>query len=162
MGNGTHDTATLRVSSLLRPIEERVANPVFRAVLRSRFHWIVSDWLVLVSYVGCRSGRRYTFPVAYHQLDGAIVAVTPKRETNWWRNIQGPRECRVWLHGREYTATAALVTDKGRDSLLAGYVEDHPLLGRILGVETDPAAPPGRRVDSSHDLAVVRFALDYR
>ncbi|ELY96157.1 hypothetical protein C482_16333 [Natrialba chahannaoensis JCM 10990] len=152
---------SLQVVSLLRRIETRVANPLFRSLLRSRFHWIVSDWLALVSYVGRHSGQRYTFPVAYHQLNGAIIAMTPKRETNWWRNFQKSRECRVWLRGKEYTAMGELADDE-RDSLIAGYVETHGLLGRILGVGTAPAEHPHRPAESNHDIAVVRFVPDHR
>ena len=154
--------SSLRVVSLLQRIEKRVANPLFRSLLRSRFHWIVSDWLALVSYVGRHNGQRYTFPVAYHQLDGAIVAMTPKPETNWWRNFQKSRECRVWLRGKEYTATGELVTDDERDSLIAGYVETHGLLGRILGVDTAPVEHSYRPAESNHDVAVVRFVPDHR
>lgn len=151
-----------RILSVLGAIETHVANPLFRLVLRSRFHRVVSDRLVLVSYVGSRSGRRYTFPVAYHQRDGTIVAVTPKRESNWWRKFQDPRECRVWLRGNEYTVTGELVTDDERELLLAEYVEDHGLLGRMLGVDIDPIARPDQRTESNRDIAVVRFTLDHR
>lgn len=148
----------LWIISSLRKIERRVANPIFRVILRSRFHWIVSGRLTLISYVGCRSGQRYTFPVAYHHLDGAIVAVTPKEETNWWRNFQHVRECRVWLRGKEYSASGKLVTEEERDQLLAGYIESHGLIGRILGVDPVPGEQ-SQSGESDHGLAVVRFAI---
>lgn len=151
----------LRITSLQRAFETRVANPLLKSVLQSRFHWVVSDWLILVSYVGSRSGRRYTFPIAYHQLDGAIVAATPKGESNWWRNFQQPRECRVWLRGTEYTVTGELLTGDERNPLLAEYVENHGLLGRMLGVDTDSTARSDQRVESNPDVAVVRFNLDH-
>ncbi|MFB6170445.1 MAG: nitroreductase/quinone reductase family protein [Haloarculaceae archaeon] len=149
-----------RVSSAQRAIEERLANPLFRSVLRSRFHWVASTWLLLVSYVGRRSGRTYTFPVAYHQLDGAVVAVTPKRESVWWRNFRDARECRVWLRGTEHTATGELVTGPERGRLLGAYFENHGLLGRMLGSEVETGASPDRRAEANRDIAVVRFLLD--
>lgn len=148
--------------SLLRQIEKRVANPLFQWLLRSRVHWLVSGRLALVSYVGRHSGQRYTIPVAYDQVDGAIVATTPKRETNWWRNFQNSRNCRVWLQGKEYSAIGELVTDDDRDSLIAGYVETHSLLGRILGVDIAPAEHSHRPAESNHDVAVVRFIPNHR
>ena len=147
------------VNSLLRNIEKRVANPIFRVSLRSCFHWIVSDRFALISYIGRRSGQRYTFPGAYHRLNGAIVVVTPKGETNWWRNFQEARECFVWLRGKEYTAMVKLVSDEEREPLLVAYVRTHGLLGRILGVNATFEAP-SRPVESINGLAVVRFIID--
>lgn len=152
--------SSFHVSSLQRTFEERVANPLFRVVLQSRFHWLVSNWLVLVSYVGRRSGRQYTFPVAYHHLDDAVVAVTPKGESNWWRNFHEPRECHVWFDGTEHAATGALVTGDERGPLLAEYFETHGLLRRALGGETDQPSSPEQLARANPELAVVRFALD--
>ena len=149
----------LWIISSLQKIERRVANPIFRVILRSRFYWIVSGRLTLISYVGRRSGQRYTFPVAYHPLDGAVVAVTPKEETNWWRNFQHARECRVWLRGKEYNATGTVVTGEECDTLLAGYVDSHGVLGRILGVDPIPEEQ-SQSGESDHGLAVVRFAIN--
>ncbi|WP_458208873.1 hypothetical protein [Haladaptatus sp. NG-SE-30] len=159
-GNASTTQSSLRVSSLQRAIEERIANPLFRSALQSRFHWIVSKWLILVSYVGCRSGRTYTFPVAYRQIDDAVVAVTPKHESNWWRNFHDSRECRVWLRGTEHTATGELVTSDERGLLLGEYFENHRLLGRMLGSDIDSAASPAKLAAANQNLAVVRFTLD--
>lgn len=152
----------LWITSSLRKIESHLANPIIRAILQSRFHWMMSGRLALISYIGHRSERRYTFPVAYHQLDGSIVAVTPKGKTNWWRNFQKSRKCRVWLQGKEYTAIGELVTDDDRDSLVAGYVETHSLLGHLLGIDTARAEHSHRPTGSNHDVAVVRFIPDHR
>ncbi|MFB6135679.1 MAG: nitroreductase/quinone reductase family protein [Halobacteriaceae archaeon] len=148
------------MSRFQRALEERIANPLLRAVLRSRFHWLASEWLLLVSYVGPRSGRPHTFPVAYHRLDGAVVAVTPKRESDWWRNFRDSRDCRVWLRGAERGATGDVVTGAERGALLAEYFESHRLLGRMLGPEVGPGATPDQLADANPDLSVVRFTLD--
>ena len=79
----------------------------------------------LISSVGRHSGQRYTFLVAYLRIDGSIDVVTPKGKINLCRTFQHARECRVWLHGKEYTVTGEIVTDEERDSLLARYVETH-------------------------------------
>ena len=150
----------LWITSSLRKIETHVANPIIRGLLRSRFHWVMSGRLALISYIGHRSGHRYTLPVAYHQLDGSIVAVTPKGKTNWWRNFQHSQVCHVWLGGKEYKATGKIVTDSERESLLAGYIETHGLLGRILGVDSLPEKP-SQTVESDHGLAVIRFDITH-
>ncbi|MFC5969841.1 hypothetical protein ACFPYI_00715 [Halomarina salina] len=162
MGDSHDSGAANRVSSVQRALEERFANPLLRSVLRSRLHWLASRWLVLVSYVGRRSDRRHTFPVAYHRRDGALVAVTPKRETTWWRNFLERRDCLLWHRGEERSATGEVVVGEERADLLAGYVERHRLLARALAVEDGTRSESGGREQRERPFAVVRFALDER
>lgn len=102
----------------------------------------------------------YTFPVAYQQFNDAVVAVTPKQESNWWRNFHDSHECRVLLRGTEHSATGELVTGDERGLLLTEYFESHGLLGRMLGSEIDAASSPDQLAEANRDLAVVRFTPD--
>lgn len=151
MTEPTTDARPQRVSPLQRAVEDRLANPLFRRLLRSRLHWTVSGQLVLVSYVGARSGHRYTFPVLYGRHGDALVAVTPRRESCWWRQFREPRPCTVWLRGTARSATGEVVEDATRERLLAAYRAAHPLAARFLGF--DDGRP-------DRTLAVVRFRLD--
>ncbi|MFB6166545.1 MAG: hypothetical protein ABEJ31_15405 [Haloarculaceae archaeon] len=147
------------MSALQRALEQRVTNPLLRRLLHSPLHWLASRWLVLVSYEGPRSGRRYTFPVAYHRRDGAVVAVTPATESNWWRTFRQPYPARVWLRGRRYETTGERVTGEAAERLLSEYFGTHSLLARLLGFPRDLAAAPAERDRAMRELAVVRFEL---
>lgn len=147
-------------SRIGRTLERRVANPVFRTLLRSRLHWLASRWLALLSYRGRRSERRYTTPVAYARRDGALVVVTLADEANWWTNFRDPHECTLWLRGTPKDATGVVVTDGAeRDALLAEYARDRRLLAPVLGVDGDRT---GRTSDDGtvENVVVVRFDLD--
>ncbi|SFR32253.1 nitroreductase/quinone reductase family protein [Halogeometricum limi] len=147
--------STVRISSLQRLVEARFANPLLRRLLRSPLHWPASRSLVLVSYVGPRSGRRYTFPVVYARVDERLVVVTPGRESRWWRNFRRPRACSVWFRGEERPATGTVVSGDERKQLLGAYGDEHPRFGRRLGV--------GSREEpetAAEELVVVRFAFD--
>jgi hypothetical protein len=148
-----------RVSSLQREIEERVANSLFRSLLRSRLHWLVSNWLVLLSYEGRRSGRRYTFPVAYKRLDNRIVVVTPMRDSNWWKNFQESQECTVWVRGTEYSSNGEIVTDDERTDLIVEYFDTYGIVGQILGFGGNPASSTDQLDQAKRSLAVIRFHL---
>ncbi len=161
MDDDSSNSSAVRVSSFQRAIEARVANPLFRTMLQSRFHWIVSGWLILISYVGPRSGRRYTFPVAFHEDDGTVIVLTPTRESNWWRNFRQARECRIWLRGRKHLATGEVVTEDDRESLLAPFFEKNRLLGRLLGMDSDVTTDSEKRTRPTGQLAVVRFFLEH-
>lgn len=149
-----------RVSTVQRRLEELIANPLLRSLLRSRFHRLASGRLALLSYVGPKTGRRYTFPVAYVRSDDEAIVVTPKRDTDWWRNFQDSRRCTLWLRGTERAAVGTVVTGEDRNSLLVDYFDVHGVLGWMLGFGGDPTASPDRFAEAKRDLAVIRFALD--
>ena len=50
-------------------------NGVVDFVLRSRFHWLLSRGLTLITVTGRRSGRRYTIPVGYLETPDALVVL---------------------------------------------------------------------------------------
>lgn len=154
VGNEDRSRGSVQVSRLQRTVEDRLFNPLLRWLLRSRIHWLGSRWLLLVSYEGRRSGRRYTFPVVYAERNDGLIVVTPKTETTWWRNFATPHPCSVWLRGTGRTAVGEVVRADERSAALATYVEAHGLLGRFFGVST--ATEPG--ADHHEDLVVVRFA----
>jgi hypothetical protein len=82
-------------------------NPLVCAVLRSPAHWLLSPALMLLTVTGRRSGRRYTIPVSYHQLDDCIVVLVAEARTKqWWRNYRSPGPIELRLRGKARSATA--------------------------------------------------------
>lgn len=157
---GETDASQSRVSSLQRGIEERVANPLFRSLLRSPLHWPVSNWLMLLSYTGRRSGRQFTFPVAYKRFAEEIVVVTPMEDGNWWRNFQDRQRCTIWLRGTECSAAGEVITDEERDAMLVEYFDTYGIVGRMLGFGSTPESSTAQLAQAKQDLAVVRITLD--
>jgi len=85
----------------------RTVNPVVRTLLRSPAHPLLSGHLMLLTVTGRRSGRAFTFPVAYSQ-DGDRLTVTldwPDRK-RWWRNLRDGAPVVVELRGDRRTGTA--------------------------------------------------------
>jgi hypothetical protein len=157
--NSRDEASGFRVSSFQRVLEERLANPLLRVLLRSPLHPLASRWLVLVSYEGRRTGRRYTFPAMYDRRDDSVVVVTPVRESTWWKNFVEPRRCAVWLRGTERSVVGELVTGDERRSLLGDYLETHGIVGRLLGLPEAGNRSAERDDRRTDDLAVVRFVL---
>ena len=85
-------------------------NPLVRAVLRSRLHWLASGGLVLLTITGRRSGRQYAIPVGYQERDDAelIVMVSHAHTKQWWRNYEEPGAVGVRLRGRAREGRAPL------------------------------------------------------
>lgn len=86
-----------------------VINPVMRAVLRSPVHFFWSKSLMLITFTGRKSGRRYTTPVRYVRSDGIVRCFT-SAENLWWRNLRGGALVSLRIEGKE-CAYQALAID---------------------------------------------------
>jgi hypothetical protein len=61
----------------------RAINPIICALLRSPLHRLLSEQMLLLTYAGRRSGRRFTLPLGYARLEpvsrrvSSLVGATP-------------------------------------------------------------------------------------
>jgi deazaflavin-dependent oxidoreductase (nitroreductase family) len=126
----------------------RVVNPVLRAVLRSPLHRMLSGSVLLLEYIGRRSGRRYTLPVMYVSApDHLVVAAGDPSSKTWWRNFTfDPQPVSITLHGRRSDCSARSLTagTDERAEAVQAYQQRFPR------VTLDPASPviallPGER-----------------
>jgi hypothetical protein len=78
-------------------------NPLMRRLIaRGRF----GHQLLLLHYVGRRSGRRFDVPAGYSVIDGVVSVLT---NSGWRHNFAGGRDIEVTMHGRRRPAYAVLV-----------------------------------------------------
>jgi hypothetical protein len=96
-------------------IFNRAANPLIKGLLRSPFHPLVSGRLALITVVGRRSGREYTFPVGYSESNGTVLVIVgwPARK-RWWRNLVESAPVRLRLRGVERSGRAVARGDDRR------------------------------------------------
>jgi hypothetical protein len=80
---------------------QRFGNLFVIGLLRSPLHRPASGSLLLITYRGRRSGRRFTIPAMYAERDGALTIFVghPERK-RWWRNLRVGAEVEVRLRGR--------------------------------------------------------------
>jgi len=116
------------------------ANTVVEAILKSPAHPILSRSLVLVHYVGNRTGQEHTLPVQYADTHHGLVVLVGKPETkNWWRNFIQMGQARVLLKGTWTPMTAHAL--RGADDpeavtpLLRAYAQRHPKV--VTSIEGD-------------------------
>lgn len=92
------------------------AKPLIAAILRSPLHPLLSFGLLLISFEGRRTGRRYSFPVGYQRSGETIsVLASRARRKSWWRNFHEPRAVELLVRGR---------TLRGEGRLLPGESEE--------------------------------------
>src|SRR5690349_24649181 len=83
-------------------------NPFVAAILRSPLHGLLSRQLILLTYTGRKTGKRYTIPVGYARDGDALVVFSSR---SWRRTLRGSAPVEVLLQGRRYTGTAVPIED---------------------------------------------------
>jgi deazaflavin-dependent oxidoreductase (nitroreductase family) len=145
----------------------RVANPLVRRILRSRFHGVLSGVLLLLTYRGRRGGRQHTLPVQYAH-DGDTLYVVPGRpgQKTWWRNLRGGAPVEVRLRGQILSGTAEAIGGRDHpDAVAAGltqYLRRFPRAAGMLGVRVpNEGLPDGADIRQAAQRAVlVRITLN--
>jgi hypothetical protein len=119
----------------------RLVNPFVRKmVARGR----LADHVLLLHYVGRRSGRRFDVPAGYHLVDGVVSVFTSSR---WRYNFAGGRDVEVTLRGVRQPARVVLCDDpddvaQACERLIGEFGIDRA--GRRLGLMVNVARAPTR------------------
>jgi hypothetical protein len=94
-----------------------MVNRVVAAVLRSRFHRVLSGHLILLSYTGRRSGRQISLPVGYeaHGPDQLTITVGRPSGKVWWRNLRDVAPVSLVLRGSHMSGVAHSREDQRGD-----------------------------------------------
>ena len=151
-----------------RPLNRRIqafvmgkVNVPMRALLWLPFATPLSGRLMLVSFTGRRSGRRYQQPVSYVQ-DGDTL-LTPGGG-NWKLNLRGDEPIRLRLRGRDVVARPELVSDLDQvERLLQVMTAANPSVGRFVGLRKRPDGRIDRlQLEKAvhYGFRVVRWHLD--
>lgn len=142
-----------------------VLNVPMRALLGLPFATPLSGRLMLVSYTGRKTGKRYRQPVSYVRQGGTPggVLLTPGGG-NWKWNLQGGQLVHLRLRCRDVVARPELVGDPDEvERLLEAMAAANPSVSAFVGV---PKGPDGRldraRLEEAlhHGFRVVRWQLD--
>lgn len=136
-------TAAAPAASL--PVAIRVLrrlNPLIAAVLRSPLHGLLSRNLLLLTYVGRKSGHGRTLPLSYVTVGERLYLCT--RSSAWWRSWRAGAPVDLRLRGRRVTALPHVVdvgTPEALDALRA-FLTANPKTGVMLyGVRAERGRP---------------------
>ncbi len=103
----------------------KIVNPLLGLFLRSPFHFLVSDSLLLLTFTGRKSGREYTTPVGYRYIDESMVIFT---HSDWWKNLRGGATVTLHLRGERREAEATPRTDPDAVAqYIARLIDEHGL-----------------------------------
>ena len=86
----------------------RVVNPILRSLLRTPVMGAARNQLMVISFTGRKTGRRYSIPVSAHRIDNALYALTA---APWKRNFRNGATADVLLDGKSATMAGELIED---------------------------------------------------
>lgn len=117
-------------------------NVPIRWLLRSPLHSMLSANVLLITYLGRRSGKTYATPVNYVR-DGDILSVVSFRHRTWWRNLQSGVPVSLRLRGHERKAVATVFTDdEAVAASLLAHLQRAPQYAKYFRVTLDPDGKP--------------------
>ncbi len=120
----------------------RLGNPFVTLLLRSPFHGMLSDQLLLITVTGRRSGRRYTTPANYQRDNGCLWIVSRRRRT-WWRNLRGGAPVTLLLKGKRVGGRGEVQEEPSTvASQMGAYIARRPAMAPAFAVTLDNDGRP--------------------
>ena len=89
----------------------KLLNPLMKLILNSPLHQGLSKRVMIFSFTGKKSGKRYSTPVAYVWEGDHVIVVTYSR---WRNNFKESAPVQMRIQGRSVSGTAILVNDPAR------------------------------------------------
>ena len=129
-------------------------------VLRSPFHAMLSNNMMLITVHGRKTGKKYTLPVSYYQQDGCLWVLSNRSRT-WWRNVQGGADVSLLLRRQPVSAFAeAELETRAVERLLCEYLRYIPQSARSMGIRMENEAPNPQDIErTAKDRMFVRVKL---
>ena len=147
-----------------RRIQSRVMsmlNVFMRPVLRLPFPTPLTKRLMLVSFIGRKTGKAYQQPLSYVQQGDTLL--TPGGG-KWKLNLREDQSVRIRLRGHDVFAQPELVKDPDEIERLIGIMSAaNPTVGAFVAI---PKGPDGRldrtRLEAAvkHGFRIVRWHLE--
>jgi len=110
-------------------------------VLRSPFHGMLSNGMMLITVTGCKTGKKFTFPVGYYPENGCLWIIT-SRDRTWWKNLQGGAEVDLLMKRKPLRAFAETVLDEcSVEARLVDYLHHIPQAAKPMKIRIENGRP---------------------
>lgn len=94
----------------------RAVNPITRLLLHTPLSGALRKQMMVVSFNGRKSGRRYSIPLSAHQIDNDLYAMT---SAPWKHNFREGATAEVLHDGKTTTVRGELIQDRAAVAGLA-------------------------------------------
>lgn len=129
-------------------------------VLRSPFHGMLSNGMMLITITGRKTGKTYTTPVGYY-VEGEYLWVITSRERTWWKNLQGGANVNLLLKRKPAQGIADVELDaKAVEARMYEYLRHVPQAAKPMKVRVDDGKPnPADIAATAKDRLFVKIKL---
>jgi hypothetical protein len=138
-----------------------VLNPIMRFLLRLPWRTPMQERLLLLTYTGRKSGRRYTVPISFAETADGSLLVPGGGAWKW--NLAEGRQVRLLLRGLPRLAYGEVITDPAEvERLLPIIVANNPRAEAFIGVPIEAdGRPNAAQLEAAlrDGFAVVRLRL---
>jgi deazaflavin-dependent oxidoreductase (nitroreductase family) len=106
-------------------------------VLRSPFHGMLSNGMMLITVTGRKTGKTYTTPVGYYEEGGYLWVIT-SIDRSWWRNLQGGAKVKLLLKRRPVNGFADTeLNEKAVEMRMYEYVKHVPQAAKPMKIRVE-------------------------
>jgi hypothetical protein len=141
---------------------EWLLNAIMKPLLRSPLHGVMSHRVMLITFTGRKTGKRYTTPISYMRDGETVSCITMSQ---WWKNIPTGSSVTVRLRGRDYVGTTEIIRENPQalaDGLTV-FFQTLPEDGAFWGVKIDeqrqPIATDIQRAANTPSLTLIHAHL---
>lgn len=118
-----------------------IVNRMMKFILRSPAHGMVSKSVLLITFIGRKSGKRYTTPVSYSLSGDQVYIFT---HASWWKNLRNSVPVTLKLQGKEVQGWPETVSEDKAviATALAAHLKKVPSDARYYQVTFDQEGNP--------------------
>ena len=129
-------------------------------ILRSPFHGMLSDGMMLITITGRKTGKKYTTPVGYYRENDYLWVIT-SRDRTWWKNLQGGANVDLLLKRKPVVATADLDLDeKAVEARIYEYLRHVPQAAKPMKIHMEDGKPnPQDIANTAKDRLFVKIKI---
>ena len=151
----------VRVSRVLQWLSRR-SSPVVSWALSGKAHFLMSRQLLLVRFIGRKTGRSYTTPVSYVRNGNELLI---PGGGGWWKNLRND-PVSIRLQGSEMQATHEVITEsRPMSEVLGRMMADNPAVAVFTGIgrgQDGQPNPTDLERERRRGFVVVRLQLGDR
>lgn len=137
------------------------ANAIMRPLLTSPLHALLSSRLMLLSYVGGKTGSKYVFAIGYFPWDnGDVLALS---SANWPKSLDSANDIQVLIKRRWLKAEPTVIRhDDQKADILGEFARRNgpkAAKGLMLGLPADRQPDRQELLAAAAKTTLVRFAV---
>src|SRR5512139_693930 len=129
-------------------------------VLRSPFHGMLSNGMMLITVTGRKTGKAYTTPVGYYE-EGGYLWVLTSLDRSWWRNLQSGANVKLLLKRKSVNGFAETeLNEKAVEARMYVYIKHVPQAAKPMKIRVENGVANAEDIArTARDRLFVRIKL---